>query len=100
MKEVDWIEYQVTYVGNPPSGGGITWAKMEILKVKGSKITIKITSQFPDQRQEDQTTALNLETGHLIDAFIIPANLEAGDVFLDENKGNVTIIGLQRKNIA
>jgi hypothetical protein len=32
-----------------------------------------------------------LETGHLIDAFIIPANLNVGDLFVDENIGNVTI---------
>ena len=100
VKEGDWIEYTVSYIGNPPEGHDVTWAKMEILGVKEANITIRTTSEFSDQRQENQTTILNLETGHLIDAFIIPANLKTGDTFLDENKGRVTISGEQQKTIA
>jgi len=95
-----WIEYSVSYAGEPPERHGITWARMEILEVKGANITTRITSKFPDRSQENQTTILNLETGHLIDAFIIPANLETGDTFLDENKGNVTIGGTAQKTVA
>ena len=34
---------------------------------------------------------LDLQTGHLIDDFIIPANHNVGDTFLDENYGKFTI---------
>jgi hypothetical protein len=100
VTEGNWIEYNVSYIGEPPEGHDITWARMEIVETKGANITIRITSKFPDQRREEQTTILNLETGHLIDAFIIPAYLKTGDTFLDENKGNVTINGTAQKTIA
>ena len=65
--------------------------KNEILKVDGSKIDVNIKSTFQDGASEDVDYTLDLQTGNLIDDFIIPANLKAGDIFLDENFGNLTI---------
>jgi hypothetical protein len=97
VKEGDWIEYTVDYTGSPVAGHDVVWARMEVLEVQGPSITVRITSRFSDGATEQLNTTLNLETGHLIDNFIIPANLHEGDTFFDENLGNVTIAeALQR----
>jgi len=41
-----------------------------------------------------------LQTGHLIDAFIIPAGLKAGDTFYDDLLGNVTITKAEQHTYA
>lgn len=91
VKRGDWIEYTVSYSGSPSQGHSITWARMEILEVQGVNISVMMTSQFADGSRGTINTTMNLETGHLIDDFVIPANLNVGDTFLDENLGNVTI---------
>jgi hypothetical protein len=93
VKRGDWIEYAVSYTGQPTLGHDIVGARMEIVKVEGSAITVTISSTFSNGTTDNTTSTLNLQTGHLIDDFIIPANLTVGDAFLDENLGNVTITG-------
>src|SRR3989337_1959566 len=100
VKEGDWIEYNIAFIGTPTKGHDVVWARMEILNVKETSVTVKITSKFSGGKQDTSTPVLNLETGHLGDAFIIPANLETGDTFLDENRGNVTISGTKQKFVA
>ncbi len=91
VKSGDWIEYRVTYTGSPTKGHDVVWARMEIVDVQEATILVKITSMFPDGTIEELNATLNLKTGQLIDDFIIPANLNAGDTFFDQNLGNVTI---------
>lgn len=91
VKKGDWIEYSVSYTGMPTQGHNINWAKMEVLNVEGTQIIVKITSRYPDGTTEELNSTLNLETGHLIDNFIIPANLHSGDTFYAETLGNVAI---------
>jgi hypothetical protein len=100
VKKGDWIEYKVSYTGSPVAEHDVVWARMEILEVQGSNITVRITSRFSDGSTEQSTTTLNLETGHLIDNFIIPANLNAGDTFFAENLGNVTITKAEQRTYA
>ena len=91
VKKGDWIEYNVTYTGSPFAGHNVNWARMEILDVQGDNITVKITSRYSDDTTENLTSNLNLAIGHMIDDFIVPANLKSGDKFYDENYGNITI---------
>ncbi len=91
VKKGDWIEYLVTYTGTPGQGHDINWARMEVVDVQGTNISVSITSRYPNGSTEVFNSTLNLATGKLIDDFIIPANLNAGDTFLDQNLGNVTI---------
>jgi len=91
VKKGDWIEYAVTYIGSPSQGHGINWARMEITNVQGTIISVSINSRYPNGSTEIFNSTLNLQTGKLIDDFIIPANLNAGDTFLDQNLGNITI---------
>jgi hypothetical protein len=91
VKKGDWIEYSVNYTGSPSQGHGINWARMEITNVQSTIISVSINSRYPNGSTEIFNSTLNLQTGKLIDDFIIPANLNAGDTFLDQNLGNITI---------
>ena len=91
VKKGDWIEYAITTTGTPSEGHDIDWSRMEVTDVQGTSIIVYITSRFIDGSTENFNSTLNLKTGHLIDDFIIPANLQAGDTFLDEKVGNVTL---------
>jgi hypothetical protein len=100
VKSGDWIEYNVSVTGTPAEQHDVTWAKMEVYAVQGTQINLNITVNFSDGTTEPQTATLNLETGQLGDDFIIPANLNAGDVFFDKNVGNITISGVKEKTYA
>ena len=91
VKKGDWIEYAVTYTGSPTQGHGINWARMEVTNVQDTNISVSINSRYPNGTTEIFNSTLNLKTGKLIDDFIIPAHLNAGDSFLDQNLGNITI---------
>lgn len=100
VKKGDWIEYTVTYTGSPTQGHDVNWARMEVTDVEGTNINVSITSRYPNGSTEVFNSTLNLKTGHLIDDFIIPANLNAGDTFLDQNLGNVTITRTEQHTYA
>jgi len=100
VKTGDWIEYNVTVTGTPAEQHDVTWARMEVDTVQGTQIGLNITVKFSDGTLEPQTATLNLETGQLGDDFIIPANLNVGDVFFDKNVGNITISGVEEKTYA
>jgi hypothetical protein len=91
VKPGDWIIYDVNYTGSPTQGHDIIWAKMEILSVSGHLIMVSMTSKFSDYTTDISTATMNLDTGDLIDNFIVPANLTTGETFLSKNLGNVTI---------
>jgi len=100
VKQGDWIEYDVTYTGTPPSGHAVTWAIMEIESVEGKKINVTFISLLSDGAKENVTENLNLETGQLIDYFIIPAGLKSGDTFFDKSVGNISISGVEVRTYA
>ncbi len=96
----DWIEYTVAYTGSPTQGHDVTWARIEVLSIQAPNISISITSRFSDGTTAVTNSTLNLATGHLIDDFIIPANLSKGDTFPDENYGTMTISTLETRSYA
>ena len=100
VKKGDWIEYDVTYTGSPVGGHDMNWARMEVLGVQGDNISVLITSRFSNGTEEILTYTLNLKSGQLIDDFIVPANLKAGDSFYDQNWGNITIVKTEQRTYA
>jgi hypothetical protein len=100
VKNGDWIQYQVTYTGTPDPSHAIAAAKMDILNVQGTTIKVNILSTYSNGTQISTDSTLNLQTGQLIDNFIIPANLTKGDQFYDSNVGNITIAGVEEKTYA
>jgi hypothetical protein len=63
-------------------------------------MNVGITVKHSNGTQEEMTTTFNLETGQLGDDFIIPANLNSGDMFFDKNAGNITISGVEERTYA
>ncbi len=100
VKKGDWIEYKVSYTGAPIDGHNMDSAKMEVLDVAGTNISVKITSTYANGTINNLTYTLNLEKGQLIDDFIIPANLKSGDTFYDQYWGNVTISKVEHQMYA
>ena len=100
VKEGDLIEYQVSYSGDVPQAHDVTWAKIEVTKVEGTNIEVAVTSRYSDGTEETVTTNLNLLTGQIADCFIIPANLNEGDTFLEQFEGTITITGVQEETYA
>ena len=100
VKQGDWIEYQVTTTGAVPEEHDVEGAKIEVIAVDEKKIDVKFTSIYSDGREETGTSTLNLETGQIGDAFIIPANLNAGDTFLEQTEGTITVSGVEERIFA
>jgi hypothetical protein len=100
VKKGDWIEYSVTYTGSPSQEHALNWARIDVTAVQGSDIYVSITSRYANGTSEVFNSTLNLKTGHLIDDFIIPANLKTGDSFLDQNQGNITINHTEQQTYA
>ena len=73
---------------------------MEVTDIQGTSIIVYITSRFINGSTENFNSTLNLKTGHLIDDFIIPANLNAGDKFLDDRQGNITLTSAEQHTYA
>lgn len=98
VKAGDWIEYQVTFTGTPPDPThSVVEANMTILSVSAPSIQVNILSTLSNGTQLSTNSTLNLQTGQLIDNFIIPANLQVGDQFYDATIGsNITITGSQQ----
>ncbi len=101
VKKGDWIEYSVTTTGTPIEGHDVTWARMEILEVKGTDITVNVTTKARNGTFESGIMDLNPAEGRVGVWFIIPANLNPGDTFFDAYSGrNVTIEGSKQRMIA
>ena len=100
VKKGDWIEYNVTYTGSPPEGHEANWARLDVLDVQGSEITVNMTIRTSNGTLSSQTATLNLQTGELGDDFIIPANLKDGDTFFDARDGNITIGSAETRTYA
>jgi hypothetical protein len=87
VKKGDWIEYNVTS-SNVPADHDITHSRMEVMDVQGDVIQVNILSTYSNGTQVSTNSTLNLDTGSLIDNFIIPANLTTGTEF-NSNMGNM-----------
>jgi hypothetical protein len=84
VREGDWIEYNVTTTGTPEPGHGVVWARMEIINVRDSEISVNVTTEAPNGTISSLVMVLNLEKGQIGAWWIIPANLEIGETFYDE----------------
>ena len=100
VKAGDWMEYEVTTTGNVPQEHNLTRAKITVTRVEGKKIHINITSIYTNSNQETTQATLNLQTGEILDSFIIPANLTTGDSFPEIIQGSITIQDTTQKTIA
>jgi len=94
VKKSDWIQYQVTETGNPTADYNITWARIDVTAVQGSKINIDVQTGFANGTLYPEKVSLNLATGAIGDGFFVPVNLNLGDHFYSEYQGNITITSI------
>ncbi len=99
VRKGDWMEYQVTMTGTPPSDHDITWARMEVADVQGEAISLDVQTRFSNGTLLPEEITLNLAKGVLGDDFIIPANLNSGNSFHDAYQGNIVITSLLRRTV-
>jgi hypothetical protein len=99
VKQGHWIEYKVTATGNVPAGHDVTWSRLDVTDVDGKNVSIEITSRYSDDVLRSENHTLNLATGQMGEAFIIPANLNVGENFAS-NEGNITITAVKEKSYA
>ncbi|MEM2098688.1 MAG: hypothetical protein QXU99_02935 [Candidatus Bathyarchaeia archaeon] len=100
VKAGDWIEYHVSFTGTPPEGHAVTWARMYVSSVQGKHISLLVSTKQSDGSLLNETVQLDLETGQLGDGFIIPANLNCGDVIFDRTHGNITVSNVTERDCA
>ena len=100
VKAGDWITYSVSFTGTPDPSHAISSSNMTVLSVQGTQINVTIDSTYQNGTKITTDSTLNLQTGQLIDNFIIPANLAMGDIFYSSYYGNVTITGQEQKSYA
>jgi len=94
VKKGDWIKYQVKETGNVTSDYNITWARIDVASVQGSKINIDVQTGYANGTLYPEKVPLNLATGAIGDGFFVPTNLNLGDQFYSEYQGNMTIISI------
>ncbi len=99
VKPGDWIEYNVTITGDVPEQHDVTWCKIEVTAVEEKNVYVDITSRYSDGSNETVSSTLKLETGHVGEAFLIPANSDKGDTFLSY-EGTITISGVEETSCA
>ena len=100
VKKGDWVEYNASIQGTADEAHNVVWARMEVTDVQNAAVVVKIIWRSSSGEEESSTATLNLEKGKLGDQFIIPANLNVGDTFLDQYAGNVTISGNEKRVVA
>jgi len=100
VKKGDWIEYQVSVTGPTSGDHMVKWARMEVANAVGNIIDLNVTTQFSNGTYLYENITLNLDLGQLGDDFLIPANLNVGEVFFDAREGNMTISGVEQKSYA
>ncbi len=93
VKVGNWIKYEITYTGTPPSGSLIAqWIKVEILNVAGTTVNARMTSHMADGTETNQTGTIDVVSGSAtFPGFIIPANSKVGDSVNMGTMGSATI---------
>ena len=94
VKKGDWVEYNFTYSKTPPDSY-TTWLRIDVVSVQGAIVVFDITRRFSNGTEETDRENVNLQTGELGDGFFIPANLSAGDTFLEEHEDELVVGGAQ-----
>ena len=100
VKQGDWVEYTVTFTGNPPAEHDVVWARMEVINVEGKRVNATFVSLLANETTLNVMEDLNLESGRLIDMFIVPANLSVGKAFYDQTVGQIAIDSVEVRTYA
>jgi hypothetical protein len=93
VKEGDWMEWLISYVGNPPEDFAHI-IRIEVIDVQEDEITLSWERELLNGEFISNTETYATADG-VHDLFIIGANLEVGDMFYHEQFGGVFIGGTE-----
>jgi len=96
VKKGDWVKYDVDVTN--PVGYSTATAKMEVLDVNATSLTIHVTKQMSDGEESSQSLTGDVTVG--VDVWVIPANLTSGNSFNAPDLGIITIDGESTKTYA
>lgn len=96
LRAGDWIEYQVTAVGNFPGEHNVNWTRIEIMDVS-SELVLNITAQLETGFYVYYNYTVDFEKGKLLEGFFLPPNVTVGDTFFDSLVGNITISVIEHR---
>ena len=99
VKPGDWVEYNVAFTGDVPVQHDVIWCRIEVTAVEGKTVYVDITSRYADGSNETMSSTVKLDTGHIGEAFIIPANSDKGDTF-SSYEGTIAISGVEETSYA
>ena len=89
VKEGDWMEYSISYTGNPPEDFA-SRMRIEVESIQGTNITVCWDRELINGEKWSISETYDLTIG-FHDMFIIGAGLELGDEFYHDQFGLVTI---------
>jgi hypothetical protein len=93
LREGDWVEYTITYIGNPPDTYPET-ARIEVEAIQGTLMTVETERTLLNGTQTSETETFDLEDG-APNLIVIPANLGQGDEINHKEFGTVTLQGVE-----
>ena len=106
IKNGDWIQYGDVNTGNVPFTTQTVWTKVEFLDVSESTMTIQVKSLMTNGTEINGGSCVppsgatirinvgaNSKSSGDFSGFVIPIDLNVGDVFRVSDWGNVTITG-------
>jgi len=97
VKSGDWIRYDSINIGKVPFNSQTAWSKVEFLNVSGPTAILRVTMNRTTGTQETRTTKINVafdsQSFGGFSGFVIPSDLNVGNVFRVSGWGNVTITG-------
>ncbi len=100
VKRGDWVEYEVSFTGNPPPEHDVVWARMEVIGVDGQRINATFVSQLENGTVLNVEEDIDFAVGKLIDMFIIPSGLNEGDAFYAQGVGEIAIDSVDVRSVA
>ena len=114
IKSGDWMRYDSINVGAVPFNSQTAWTKIEFLNVSGSTMTMQVTSRFTNGTEKvgagccmpssggpvKINVEANTKSSGGFSGFVIPTDLNIGDVFRISGLGNVTITGKTTRTYA
>jgi len=98
VKNGEWIEFNVDYIGNPPDSYP-EWVRLEVTNIQGTGITADLTIKRRDGTSDTNSGTFDLEIG-VPELLLIPAGLEVSDKFYHEDVGEIEILWIEDNTYA
>jgi len=94
VKQGDWMEYNVTYIGGDGPEEYPKWIRFHITNIQGTSITADLTFERVNGTISTVSSTDDLKTG-VLQFLVVSAGLNVGDPVYHESYENITIDGTE-----